>query len=113
MQYNVTLLIFAVISLAILAWPFMFSRHNRISPYSVSDEVITVLGQKDMTYAQLADLEYDRQMGKVSEQSYRAVRGELLSTLSQVDKAEQTVRDHIAQQVEQELQCLRANEVTR
>ncbi len=113
MHYNVALLIFTVISLVILAWPFLFSRHIRISSYDVSDEVVTVLGQKDLTYAQLADLEYDRHMGKVNEQSYLVVRDELLSTLNQVEKAEQTVREHIAQQVEQELQRLHADEATR
>ena len=113
MQYNAVLALVALFSAAVIVWPFFLQVKSKAAVRDVGEEVVAVLSQKDLTYVELADLEYDFHMGKISEESYRTLRLNLLQSLAHVQKAESALREHIAEQLENDVRTLLVNEATK
>jgi Arc/MetJ family transcription regulator len=61
------------------------------------------LSGRDIVYAGLADLEYDRQMGKIDEAAYIRAKVELDASLAEAEAAERAVRQALGERWEREM----------
>lgn len=61
------------------------------------------LSERDSVYAGLADLEYDRQMGKIDDAAYVRAKAELDASLAEAEAAEQAARQVLGQRWEREM----------
>lgn len=88
----------AVVTLAILAVPFL--RKPRIA-----DDVSAEQEERHRLFAQLADLEYDFYMDKISRQDYENVRRQLLGQLAGLLAQSEAVEERLRREIRAEVQA--------
>lgn len=81
-------LLISVAALAYVIWPFLTSK---VSPYHVeNDELIELITRKDGLMAAIKDLEFDFQVGKISEEDYQRfdarLRRQAIAYMQQIEK---------------------------
>lgn len=81
MDFALAILVMAA-ALAILAYPLYRSR-QQAAPLNVST-LDNLLAQRDGLYATLRDLELDRQLGKLDDTDYNALRDRYMAQAAQV-----------------------------
>lgn len=81
-------LLISVAALAYVIWPFIT---NKVPPYHVeNDELIELITRKDGLMAAIKDLEFDFQVGKISEEDYQRfdarLRRQAIAYMQQIEK---------------------------
>ena len=91
-------------ALAAVVWPLVRRMDARAGEAGdEADGVLAVLNERDRVYAGLADLEYDRAMGKIGEAEYETMKADLRASLAAAADAEAAVRREIAGRLEREM----------
>lgn len=95
---TVSIVLMAVVTVAILAVPFF--RAPR-----AADDVGGEQEERHRLFAQLADLEYDFYMDKISRQDYEQLRRQLLGQLTALLAESEEVEERLRQEIRAEVQA--------
>ena len=86
-----TAIVLAIILAAYIAFPFYQSRKQKLS-FAVNHRAEDLEVRKDELYSTLKDIDFDFQMGKLSEADYKALReqykSEAIDLLKELDNVE-------------------------
>lgn len=83
--------VFSLLAIAYIGYPFYQSRRKKIS-FELNHRAEELESRKTEIYAAIKDIEFDYQMGKLSEEDYKELkqqyRLEAVDLLKEIDKAE-------------------------
>jgi membrane protein implicated in regulation of membrane protease activity len=89
MEYGLALIVLVALVAVVLAWPL---RRPGVEERRESSRVEELTAAKEAKYREIRDAELDREMGKLSQEDWRAVdrelRGEAIEILRQLDRVE-------------------------
>jgi hypothetical protein len=89
MEYGLALILLVALVAVVIAWPLRRPGEEERADQSRLDELTAA---KEAKYREIRDAELDREMGKLSQEDWRAVdrelRGEAIEILRELDRLE-------------------------